>query len=270
VSAPAGRPLAGRRIVVTRPRAQAPALCDLLETEGAEVVAFPTIRLAPPAEYGPVDRAIGELGEYRWIVFTSQNGVVAFLGRMEVLGRDIRSLRRVRIAAIGPGTAGMLRARGLEVALAPREFRAEALVDAFAREDLRGARVLLPRASSARSVLPDGLRGLGARVDVVAVYRTEAEREHDPESRAHLLHGRIDAVTFTSSSTVRNFFELLGGEASRVLRGALVACIGPVTAATARDCGLEVGVVADTYTIPGLVLALRTALGPGRSTGEGT
>lgn len=255
------RPLAGRRIVVTRPRAQAQVLCDLLEAEGAEVVAFPTIRLIPPADYGPLDRAIPGVGEYHWIVFTSQNGVLAFFDRMRTLDRDIRALGRARLAAIGPGTAGALRARGLRVDLAPAAFRAEALVEAFGREDLHGARVLLPRAEAARSVLPDGLRSLGAVVDVVAVYRTEVEHGQDPRAWAQLLKGPVDAVTFTSSSTVRSFIELLGPEAHGVLSRSFVACIGPVTAATARECGLRVGLVAETYTIPGLAAALRTALG---------
>lgn len=257
--------LSGRRIVVTRSRAQARELRALLVAQGAEVIDFPTIRMIPPADYAPVDRAVARLGEYRWVVFTSRNGVVAFVDRMRTLGRSPEALHVPRLAAIGPGTASALRAQGLEADLAPDEFRAEALVAAFAREELSGARVLIPRAEDARSVLPDGLRTLGASVDVVSVYRTEVEREHSPEIRRRLLEGPVDAVTFTSSSTVRNFIALLGPDAGRALRGALVACIGPVTAATARELGLDVGVVAETYTIPGLVAALRSALGPAAS-----
>jgi len=253
--------LAGRRIVVTRARAQARELRELLEVEGAEVIDFPTIRTTAPHDYAPADRAIAHLGEYRWVVFTSGTGVAAFIDRIRVLGCSPEALRAPRLAAIGPGTAGALRARGFEAELAPDEFRAEALVAAFARENLHGARVLIPRAAEARSVLPDGLRARGAIVDVVPVYRTQLEQEHPPEIRQRLLDGPVDAVTFTSSSTVRNFLALLGSEAARSLRGALVACIGPVTAATAREAGLEVAVVADTYTIPGLVAALRSALG---------
>lgn len=255
------RPLLGQRIVITRSRAQAQAFCALLEAEGAEVVAFPTIRVVPPADYGPVDQAILRLGEYSWVVFTSQNGVAAFVGRLHALGHDRRALRGIRVAAIGPGTEAALRTHGLGGALAPAEFRAEALVEAFAREGVRGARVLLPRAEVARSVLPDGLRRLGAIVDVVVVYRTEVEHEQDPDTRRHLLEGAVDAVTFTSPSTVRNFLELLGPDALRVLRGCLVVCIGPVTAATAGDSGIRVDLVADTYSIPGVVAALRTTLG---------
>ncbi len=262
------RSLSGRRIVVTRSRAQARELRALLEAEGAEVIDFPTIRMTLPADYAPADQAIARLGEYRWVVFTSQNGVAAFVDRMRTLGRSPEALHVPRLAAIGPGTAEALRAQGLRADLAPDEFRAEALVAALAREDLRGVRVLIPRADGARSVLPDGLRTLGASVDVVPVYRTEVEQEHSPEMRRRLLEGPVDAVTFTSSSTVRNFVALLGPDAGRALRGALVACIGPVTAATAREFGLEAGVVAETYTIPGLVAALRSALGSPASGGS--
>ncbi len=253
--------LRGRRIVVTRARAQAGSLRDLLEYEGAEVIDFSTIRLLPPADFAPVDQAIMRLGEYHWVIFTSQNGVAAFADRMRELGQDPQMLRDLRVAAIGPGTGRALEGCGLRVDLEPAEFRAEALVAAFARQDLRGARVLLPRAAEARGVLPEGLRRCGAAVDVVAVYRTELERRHSPAVRRHLLVGTVDAVTFTSSSTVRNFVTLLRPDMGRTLRSVLVACIGPVTAATARDLGLNVGVVAETYTIPGLVAALRAALG---------
>ncbi len=257
-------PLSGRRVVVTRSRAQARSLCALLEADGAEVIEFPAIRVSPPSDYGPVDRAIERLADYQWIAFTSQNAVTAFTDRLKVRGRDTAPLERLRIAAIGPATAHALRACGLRPQLAPARFVAEALVEAFTAEypqGLRGARVLLPRALDARTVLPDGLRALGAVVDVVAVYRVEVEREQSPAARQRLLHETVDAVTFTSPSTVRNLVELLGAESSRVLGPAIVACIGPITAAAARECGLSVGLVAETYTIPGLVDALRGRLG---------
>jgi hydroxymethylbilane synthase len=273
-----GGPLAGRRVVVTRARAQARVLRRLLEAEGAEVIEFPTIRLAPPVDLEPVDRAVARLGEYDWIVFTSANGVAALAERLRTLGRGPDALRVARLAAIGPGTARALDALGLRVDLAPAEFRAEALVEAFARlwssappgpgaeaappagsAPRPAARVLIPRAADARSVLPDGLRRLGASVDVVPVYRTDPERDQSPEARGLLEAGRVDAVTFTSSSTVRYFAALLGPQGLRALRGVLVACIGPVTAATAREHGLEVGLVAEAYTMPGLVAALRSA-----------
>lgn len=270
-------PLAGRTIVVTRARAQAHALRELLEAAGARVIEIPAIRIVPPDDYGLLDAAIGRLGDYQWIVFTSQNAVEAFAERLlQTRAGGAADLPRLRIAAIGPATAQALRAHGLRPSLAPDRFVAEALVEAFAREagaggvrgDLRGTRILLPRAAEARSVLPEGLRALGASVDVVPVYRVEVEREQHPEAWRR-LSGRVDAVTFTSPSTVRSFAELLGAEAPRLLAGALVACIGPVTAAAARSRGLAVGLVADTYTIPGLADALRRRLGRAASTVEG-
>jgi len=256
------RGLAGRRIIVTRSRRQSGILSTLLEAEGAVVVEFPTIRIAPPADYAAVDRAIARLDHYQWVVFTSQNGVAAFLGRLRACGVGLAALGRLRVAAIGPATAGALQAQGLRVDLAPAEFVAEALVDAFAGECLEGARILLPRALGARRVLPDGLRARGATVDAVPVYQVEAERGQDAETWRQLLdRGAADAVTFTSPSTVRNFVEVVGSNVPKVVAGALIACIGPVTAATARECGLGVGVVARHYTIPGIVAALREALG---------
>ena len=194
-------------------------------------------------------------------MFTSQNGVAAFFDRLKALNRDPRDLGACRLAAIGPATGRGIESRGGRLDLAPTEFVAEALVDAFKAEDLRGARMLLPRAEGARSVLPDGLRALGAVVDVVSAYRIDHERGQDPDAWRQLVEGRVDAVTFTSSSTVRNFVDLLGQETSRLAHGTLVACIGPITAATARECGLRVDVVAGAYTIHGLVAALRERLG---------
>jgi uroporphyrinogen III methyltransferase / synthase len=261
------RALEGRRIVVTRPRDDG-RLRRLLEAEGAEVVAFPTIRIAPAADYGPLDAALRRIGAYQWIVFTSRNGVAAVFERLAAMGLAPAALRRARLAVIGPGTAEALRDRGLRAELSPDEFRAEALVEAF-RHDLRGVRVLLPRAAVARDVLPQGLRALGAEVEVVPAYRTEVDDAHAPDVIAAVRAGRVDAVTFTSSSTVRHFLQLAGPDARPALEHVLVACIGPVTAETARASGLAVGVVASTYTLAGLVEALRAALSP-RPRGEVT
>ncbi|HKX17591.1 MAG TPA: uroporphyrinogen-III synthase [bacterium] len=254
--------LAGRRIVVTRPRDDG-HLRRLLEAEGAAVLECPAIQIAPPSDYGPLDGALRNLAAYSWIVFTSRNGVAAVAGRLAALGMRPDALTGVRLAVIGPGTGEALRGHGLAAALAPEEFRAEALVEAFAGRDVRGVRVLLPRAAAARDVLPDGLRALGAAVDVVAAYRTEPGAPA-PDVLQAVRAGAIDAVTFTSSSTVRHFLQLAGPDARRVLECTLIACIGPVTAETARDAGLRVGAVASTYTLAGLVEALRRALGERR------
>jgi uroporphyrinogen III methyltransferase / synthase len=236
----------------------------LLEAEGADVVECPTIRIVEPSDYGPLDTALRGLGGYAWVIFTSRNGVAAAVRRLDALGLSRAALRSRRLAVIGPGTAEALRERGFRAEVSPREFRAEALVAALARYDLRGARVLIPRAAVARDVLPEGLRALGATVDVVPAYRTEAAAPagHSEGLLAPVRAGRLDAVTFTSPSTVRQFMRLAGSEAERILDGVLVACIGPVTAEAAEASGLKVGTIATTYTLAGLVGALREALGP--------
>jgi len=243
------RPLFGRRIVVTRARAQAGALADLLEARGAEVIPFPTIAIAPPSDPAPLERAVAAAGGYDWIVFTSANGVEAFFARFAV-----------RLAAIGPETAAQLERRLLRVAVTAEDYRAEGLLAALAGEEMRGRRVLLPRAAGARPVLPEALRARGAQVDEVIVYRALPPAETDVAGlTAALEAGAVDAVTFTSSSTVRNFVELLGRRATaRLLANGrpAVACIGPVTAATARDLGLRVDVMPAAYTAAALAAAL--------------
>jgi uroporphyrinogen III methyltransferase/synthase len=255
------RALGGRRIVVTRPREDG-RLRRLLEAEGAEVLEFPTIRIMPAADYGPLDAALRRIGDYGWVVFTSRNGVAAVIERLTAVGATAQALGGARLAVIGPGTDEALRDHGLRAVLSPGEFRAEALVAAFDRHDLRGVHILLPRAAVARDVLPEGLRALGAAVDVVPAYRTEADDTPAPAVLEAVRAGRIDAMTFTSSSTVRYFLQLAGPDVRRALGGVLVACIGPVTAETARAAGLRVGAVATTYTLAGLVDVLRAALSP--------
>ena len=254
------RPLFGRRVVVTRPRAQAGGLADLLEDQGAEVIPFPTIAIVPAPEPGALARAVGAAADYDWIVFTSANGVRAFFDRFAADGRDLRELASVRLAVIGPETANELRRRLLRPAVEPTDYRAEGLLDALAGEELRGARILLPRAAGARAILPETLRARGARVDEVIAYRAVAPAGADVGAlRAALEARQLDALTFTSSSTVRNFAALVGErELPRLVRDGrpVVACIGPVTAETARECGLPVTVVPPTYTAAALAAAL--------------
>jgi uroporphyrinogen III methyltransferase/synthase len=254
------RPLAGRRIVVTRPREQAAALADRLEALGAEVLAVPTIVLEPPDDPAIFDRAVAGAVSYDWIVFTSVNGVRAFFERFAARGRDVRTLGSVRLAAIGSETARVLDAMLLRPALVPKEYRAEALVEAFAGESIEGRRVLLPRAAGARAVLPDELRRLGAAVDDVAAYRTRPPTAAEAEALLRAFDGdQLDVVTFTSSSTVRNFVLLVGPERLQTMRvrgRPLVACLGPVTAETAREHGLVAAVQPGTYTADALATAL--------------
>jgi uroporphyrinogen III methyltransferase/synthase len=253
-----GAPLSGRRIVVTRAKEQAQDLGDALTARGAEVILAPTIRIEalPASELGALRSALSSVGSYRWVVFTSQNTVRVVFDRLSGWGLDAGTLGSAAVAAIGPATAAALTERGVTPALIPSRFVAEAVVEALAeRGDLRGARVLLPRAREARDALPEGLRAHGAAVDVVPVYQTVTEEGDGHGLAADLLSGRIDAVTFTSSSTVRHFMDLVGPEAATCGRFA-AAVIGPVTAETARELGLPVSVEAREYTVPGLVDAL--------------
>lgn len=252
------RPLFGNRILVTRAREQASEFARRLEEAGAEVVEAPAIRIVPPESWGPLDAAIGRLGEFRWLILTSANGVRCFWERLRLAGRDARDLAGIRLAAIGPATAEALEARGLAADVIPPEFKAEALVEALAGEPLEGVGVLIARAAEAREVLPEALAARGARVEVVPAYRTvqALESPEAEEVRTLLREGRIQVVTFTSSSTVRYFLELVGPEAAELLREVVVASIGPITAETASRYGIATQVMPERYTIPGLVEAL--------------
>ena len=248
------RPLSGRRIVVTRARAQASDLAQALEALGAEVVQFPTIRIVPPADEAPLRRAAEEASTFDWIVFTSVNGVERFWHALAEQKRDARALGGVRVCAIGPATAAELERRGVVPDVVPDEFVAEAAIRALdAADDLRGRRILLPRAEVARAVLPEELRARGAEVVEVTAYTTVQDGTDVERVRGLIARGEVDAVTFTASSTVRNFVDLVGPEVG----GATVVSIGPITSGTARELGLTVNVEAAEYTIPGLVLALR-------------
>jgi uroporphyrinogen III methyltransferase / synthase len=253
------RPLFGRRIVVTRPRDQARELVDMLEERGAEAICAPTIRIAPPDDLAALDKACAEAARFDWVVFTSANAVEHFMARLLTLG-DVRDLKGVRIGAVGASTAARVERYGIRVDLTPAEFRAEALLEALKRHGpIDGMRLLLPRADIAREVLPDELRQAGADVTDVIAYRTlpAGEPESDQDIYRMLLDGAIDAVTFTSASSVRNFAQMYGREqAADLLRTTTVASIGPVTAEAAQQLDITTSVMPERYTIPDLVDAL--------------
>ncbi len=255
------RPLFGKRIVITRSREQAGELVDLLESLGAEPVEAPMIRVEPPDDYGPLDKAVADAGSYDWIIFTSANAVDSFMRRVTVGPGDIRELKGVKLVAIGPATADRLARHGLKVDLEPAESRADAIVHALnGLGDIKGKRFLLPRADIAREVLPDELRKSGADVTEVTAYRTvlaEIEREGDPDIYRMLLEKRVDVVTFTSASTVKNFVQIFGAEqAPDLLNATTVASIGPVTAEAAEQYGIKTAIMPKEYTIPALVDAI--------------
>lgn len=254
------RPLAGKGIVVTRAAAQAGDLVRRLEQAGARTLVFPTIALAPPSDPAALQRALDRIETYAWILFTSANAVAAVLDRLAAAGRRPAALRGARLAAIGPITAAALAEHGLSVEVVPDAYRAEGLLAALPPQDWAGVRVLLPRAAAARDLLPQGLERLGARVDVVEAYRTVLPPADVDGLRRAVDRGEVQAITFTSSSTVRHFAELLGGPGAATsmlaAAGVQVACIGPITADTARALGFDVRVEAAEFTMEGLVGAL--------------
>ena len=252
------RPLFGRCVVVTRARAQAGELSVELERLGAEVYEFPTIQIQAPEDFGPLDAAIRDLDSFGWIVFTSVNGVEAFLERLWHHGLDLRAVpRRAKVAAIGPATAQRIEEVGLRVDVVPEEYRAEALIEVLETDSIVGKRVLIPRAKVAREILPDKLREAGAEVVVPPAYESAPSSEGKNELARRLGAGEVDCVTFTASSTVENFVGAFGpGEAVGLLAETRVVCIGPITAETARGHGLRVDTEAEEYTIPGLVEAV--------------
>ncbi len=244
------RPLHGKRVVVTRARAQASGLARRLEGLGAEVVELPAIRIEPRIDTDEVRRAVEALHSYALVCLTSPNGARLLFEAMATQGRDARALANASIAAIGPGTARELQAHGIEADLVPERFVAESLVEELAEMPLEGKPVLIARAALARDVLPDALRERGAKVDVVALYETVTE---EPSPDAVEAAQSAGFVTFTSSSTVTN---LMGALGERMPAGAKVISIGPVTSETAREAGLEVHAEAERHDVDGLVQTL--------------
>lgn len=253
------QPLVGRKVLVTRPIAQAPELLDRLAALGAASIAAPAIRIVPPEDTRPLDEACATATSFAWVVFTSANAVDAFMERLRAVGGSVAALADVRICAIGPATGARIETHGLEVDLAPAEHRGEAVSAALrSRADLRGTRVLLPRADIARPALPDALRTAGADVTEATAYRTIAVPDWPgADVREMLLRRTIDAVTFTSASAVRSAVQSLGAQQAVDLLGAtVVAAIGPVTAQAARRLGVETTVMPSTYTTQALARAL--------------
>jgi uroporphyrinogen III methyltransferase / synthase len=247
-------PLFGRTIVVTRARSNASEFATALRRLGAEAIEFPTIETAPARSYAVLDRAIKRIDSFDWIVFTSANGVERFVERLKSRGGDIRQLGHASIAAIGPATAARLADYAIRVRALPDEYRAERIVSAIGSKNIRNKRFLIPRAEVAREALPEILRDKGAKEVVVApAYRTiKPKGARIDRMRELIASGAIDLVTFTSSSTVTNFCELIG-ESGKGIRAAV---IGPITSATARERGFDVVVKARKYTIEGLVDAI--------------
>jgi uroporphyrinogen III methyltransferase/synthase len=247
------RPLFGKRILVTRAREQASELSQMLRELGAEPIELPVIRIAPLDDYRALDNALTQ--RYDWIIFTSVNGVAAMWRRVHAIGRDARLFAGARLGAIGPATAEQLARYGLRVDFIPSEFVAESIVAGIG--DVNSKRILLPRADIAREKLARDLRARGAIVDEIIAYRTIAVDTHDPSAEkihAMLAADEIDAITFTSSSTVRGFVNAVQAKIEKLQ--SKIICIGPITAQTARELGLRVDAIAQEYTLEGLTKAL--------------
>ncbi len=252
------RPLFGKGVLVTRPREQAPALSNLLAEQGAEPIECPTLEIRPPESWGPVDEAIQELSTYDWVIFTSVNGVKAFMGRLWFQQKDARSLGNARVCCIGPQTKAEANRWGIVADLVPKEFQAEGILEALGGLEMKGQRILIPRAKVARELLPEQLGEMGAYVRVVHAYQAvppQAERE--PIAN-RFRNQDIQYLTFTSSSTVKNFCQLFTDrqEMHKLTQDAIVACIGPITAQTIQSEGLSVDIVAAENTVPALVDAI--------------
>jgi uroporphyrinogen-III synthase len=257
-------PLAGCRILVSRAKKQAGALSSALRELGCRVIEIPFIEIRKPSSYQPLDSALRNLAAYDWLILTSVNGAEALFARLAKKNIGVAALARLKIAAIGPATRKAIERRGLRVAVTPKEYVAESVVASLKRR-VKGKRVLLVRAKVARDVIPRELRNAGAEVDVVEAYETVAPKASEKRLRALLANKtqRPHAITFTSSSTVKNFVALLGLRSARAAlkkparyHGVHTASIGPVTSATLREFGLPVDIEAKQYTVPGLVAAI--------------
>ena len=251
------RPLLGKRIVVTRARQQASDLVKRLEELGAECLEYPTIEIRAPKDPQPLKQAVAGLSTYDWIVFTSVNGVSYFFEQLFVSGNDVRVLGHLKTAAIGPATAARLLEFGLTSDIVPETYRAESVIKAFKKENLKGKKILLPRAKEARPILPQELTKMGAAVNEIPAYETLKAAENMDALIQQLRDKRVDMITFTSSSTVSNFKALLPvADFKALIQDVTVASIGPITSDTAKELGFQVHISAESYTIPGLVDAI--------------
>jgi uroporphyrinogen III methyltransferase/synthase len=250
------KPLFGRRIIITRARGQSREFSELLQLYGAEVIEFPTIEIIPPKSWEGMDRAISRIEDYEFIILTSVNSVKPFIERLKINKRDIRDLKGIRLVAIGPKTAKEVEGYGLSLYLIPDEYRAESIIDAIGKEEMKGKKILIPRAEVAREILPDELRRMGAAVDVVPAYRTLKPKADLDWIKRLFFDKKVSAITFTSSSTLKNFMEMFGEDSKELLKGVVIACIGPITARTADGLGIKTDVMPKDYTTSALTEAL--------------
>jgi len=251
------KPLLKKQILVTRALDQARSFVDLLENKGAFPILFPTIETVPPDSWKALDHAIQNINNYDWIIFTSANGAKYFLERLEKNRVDIKDLRDIRLCAIGPKTAGILKKSGIKIDYIPSEFKAEGVIEELISKGIKGKKILIPRASIAREILPEELKNMGAFVEAVDTYKTIQPAEKTDDIRKMLKNKEIDMITFTSSSTVTNFVNMFKKEEIfSLIHGVDIACIGPITAKTVEKYNLQPHIIPDDYTIEALTQAI--------------
>tara|TARA_B100000614_G_scaffold155042_1_gene137327 strand:- start:1820 stop:2614 length:795 start_codon:yes stop_codon:yes gene_type:complete len=251
------RPLSGKRIVITRARSQAGELICELEKLGAWCIEIPTIEIFPPEDIQPLKKALSSINDYDWVVFTSVNGVSFFFNTLYELKKGLRLSDGLKFACTGPATEERLKEYGIISHIMPGSYSAEGLVKSFSGIEIKGKKVLLARAKAARRILPEELSRMGAQVNEVIAYETRMNKDGQGELTTHLTKNTINAITFTSSSTVSSFMSQLGIEkAQDQLKHITTACIGPITSATVKSYGIVPDVEAKEYTISGLVNAL--------------
>ena len=254
------KPLFGKKIIVTRAREQSSDLLRQLEEAGADCIEFPTIEIAALENYDSLNRAFERLNIYNWIIFTSVNGVKNFFKKLDEYGWDSRKLGGAKIAAIGSKTAFELKTFGINPDLVPDEYKAESIITELVKGgSVKGLSFLIPRAETARDILPVELEKMGANVDVVPVYRTIKPSAGSDKIKELLAEGEIDAITFTSSSTVQNFMEMFRDSLEDFhmwIKKTAIVCIGPITADTASKAGFSVTATPDEYTIEALVTVI--------------
>ena len=251
------KPLFGKKIVVTRSREQASDFAELLEVNGAEVVQFPTIDVVPPKTWKGLDSAIKRISSFNWIVFTSVNGVKYFVERLKKNKKDLRDLKGIKVCAIGPSTAEELSSFGIAPDFVPKEYRAEGIIKGIGKGGIKGKRILIPRAEVAREILPEELKKKGAKVTIAVAYRSIKPKGNTEKIINLLRDKKIAMVTFTSSSTVKNFVEMFEKEDYKaLLNGVKIASIGPITAKTASELGIKTDIMPKAYTIPALTEAI--------------
>ncbi len=254
------KPLFGRGVVITRPEKQADDLAQLLAAQGANPIHFPVIKIVPPRDWRGLDAAIKKLDDYDWLIFTSANGVAFFFERLFAKNKDIRDLKGIKICCIGPATAQQVEGKGIKVDLVPKKFISEGILESFSKTSLSGKKILIVRAAKARDILPEGLKKLGAKVDVATAYETVSSGMKNKDLQRLFKENRIDVITFTSSSTVNNFVKIMGNN-FKLPENVKIACIGPVTEASARKAGFAVDIRQEEYTMQGLVGALISYFG---------